>query len=183
MTKTILLHLVILLSTKQLFSQDGDYVKPDSKIHYNAFASFPSTRGIGYNIGIERVQRLKGNISFASSVGIAGVPINNKGNDHFFFFATFIQPLHIIAGNKKIKFESGVSISYIDLNLFNNKSIMSGSADKIFYGNLFIGSRYNPTEKIAIHLGYLPRYIIGGNKNYFKKFFHGLELSIFYSLN
>lgn len=182
MTKKLFLFLVLLILAIKLSSQEEEYVKPDLKPHYNIFASFPTTRGFGYNFGVEREQIIIKNTSFASSVGVSLIPVNTKNISKSAFFGMFIQPFHIVTGGEKWKLESGISVSYLDFNLFNNQNILIKPADKIFFGNLFIGARYAPTKKIAFHAGYVPRLVLGGNKTYYQKFFHGVELSLFYKI-
>jgi len=130
-------------------------------VGWNYAFNFPTYRNFLYSIGIERVQMINKKISFSTSFGFSIMTVNNFTPGQMSVpFSIFVQPFHLIAGEKKIKFETGLSLSYFDYDITNNQNtfIYPISAYKSFYGSLFVGARFVSLRKrFTIHIGYQPK--------------------------
>ena len=114
------------------------------KVYYSIMFYFPTTRSNSLMIGIERCQKINKYLSFTSSIN--GIVLPNHNLIHG---SICLQPFHLLIGNKHLKFETGVSITYFTAR-------EKRFTDKFIY-NLYAGVRYN-FKKIPwhMHLAYVP---------------------------
>ena len=139
------------------FSQDK-VTYPDSvkKTYYSVVLNYPTTR-IGI-IGLERLQKINTTLSFTSSIYAFSSAIFHIGQPDPVYVVFCFQPFHLLIGKTRLKFETGLSATYInsDINNSPNSAYVGYAKDRFWY-NLYFGLRYN-FKKIPFHthLAYVP---------------------------
>ncbi|MHB8259374.1 MAG: hypothetical protein ACYDCN_04665 [Bacteroidia bacterium] len=138
---------------------------PDStkKTYYSLMLDFPTTRG-GILVGLERYQKINNLLSFASSFNTFAIPAYRQ-----IFMEFCLQPFHLLVGKKQVKFETGLSVSYwnLDINTSTGR-FNSNPLGSYFSYNIYFGVRYN-FKRIPFHthLAYVP---------YFRPYDYGASL-------
>ena len=166
---------------------------PDStkKVYYSIILNYPTTRTNGWSVGLERCQKINNFLSFTSSFSAIVQPVSNTRPAKYpeaLYTAFCFQPFHLLIGKKRLKFETGLSVSYInaDINNSPNTSIQKGYAKDKFIYNIYFGMRYN-FKKIPFHthLAYVPYFDPYEHKRYYGPAFQpiGFEFGIGYILH
>ncbi len=140
------------------FSQNF-FSDSSKKTHYLAVTNLPTLRNFFYAVGIERYRQVNKKFSYTSSISMALCPF--IPDFQAYNFSACLQPVHLIAGMGRLKFESGLSISYFNEN-FNNAQSVGGFHPFLLY-NAYFGGRYFCRRKpIHIRFGYVPFYSTAG---------------------
>lgn len=173
MKKIILL--LFYLFTHSLLAQENE-IQP--KVNYNFKLAALSTRGALYHFGLERTKTINESMSWSASLGFGLFPAGSKSSvGTFLIGAVYLQPIHLIYGKNKLKFESGISTSYSIINLNNNPNLEpDGNQNHYWRAHLFIGSRYNFNKKFACYIGVMPNIILQSTYSKSGKFGFGYEL-------
>jgi hypothetical protein len=172
------------------------YSSESNKTYFSVLFNYPSTRTLkGYSVGMEYYHTLNKKIAFTSSFtakyglldGFINIPGIYGTNQQPTVFAACLQPFHFLIGQKALKVETGLSLSFIneDVNRASSYNTLGYNTYRFIY-NVYLGVRYN-FKKIPwqAHLGYVPYIDPYRHRVYDAPLFHlaGYEFGVGYILH